>query len=115
MIEPTTRLAIGADAASQRLMMAVWAGSGSVRVTRWLVAVLLLRRTSPVLGLMVSVVSVTTRPNEEADVTSRGLPAGSGMEHTYGWWVCPVTTRSISGSRSSAMVTIGPEMPLHCW
>ena len=64
---------------------------------------------------MVSVVSVTTRPKEEAEVTIRGCPAGSGMLQTYGWWVWPVTTRSISGCRFSAMSTIGPEMPAHCW
>ena len=60
-------------------------------------------------------VSVTTRPKEEAEVTIRGLPAGSGMLQTYGWCVWPVTTRSIDGLRFFAMFTIGPEMPVHCW
>ncbi len=52
---------------------------------------------------MVKEVSVTTRPNDDAEVTMRGRPFGSGMLQMYGWWVCPVTTRSISGCRFSAM------------
>ena len=45
-------------------------------------------------------------------MTSRGLPAGSGMVHTYALWVWPVTSASTRGSSSLAMSTIGPEMPV---
>ena len=60
-------------------MISVCTGSGVVLVTRWLVAVVRFRLTSPVLVLIVSVVSVTTRPKDDAEVTIRLRPAGSGM------------------------------------
>jgi len=62
---------------------------------------------------MTRFVSVTTRPNDDAEVTMRGKPTGSGIMQLYGRWVWPVTTRSMCRSRFSAISTIGPEMPLH--
>ena len=59
----------------------------------------------------VRVVSVYSLPNDAAEVTRRGLPAGSGMVHTYAWWVWPVTSASTFGLMPLAMSTIGPEMP----
>ena len=79
---PTTRFAIGAEAVFQRLTISVCTGSALVRSTRWLVDSVRLRRTSPVRRLMVSVVSVTTRPKEDAEVTIRSRPFGSGMLQT---------------------------------
>ena len=73
------------------------------------------RSTSPVALSMISEVSVTTRPNDDADVTIAARRSGSAMLQTYGWCVWPVTTRSISGSSAPAMAAIGPEMPSQSW
>ena len=82
LIVPMTRLAIGADAAFQRLTISVCVGSGFVRATRWLVEVVRARLTSPVDLSMNIEVSVTTRPNEPALVTRVGWSAESGRLHT---------------------------------
>ena len=84
VIEPITRLAIGADAAFHLAddRRSASASAGTVRVTRWFVDVVSERLTSPVALSMNSDVSVTTRPNDDADVTIRGLPAGSAMLQT---------------------------------
>src|SRR3954447_10443867 len=80
-------------------------------VTIWLFASVFTRSTSPVALSMLSRTSVTSRPNDDALVTSRGLPALSGSEQLWAWWVWPEMIASISGSRPALMSTIGPEMP----
>ena len=55
-------------------------------------------------------VSVKSRPNDDAEVTSRSWPAGSLMSQTYGWCVCPEMTMSMAGSRSLAIGMIGESL-----
>ncbi len=112
VIEPTTRLATGAEMSLHFSIAAVWAGSAATsRVTAWLTVVTEERITSVVRRSSFSSVSVMTRPNEAALVTQRSRPAGSGMLQVYDRWVCPVTSRSIAGERPWAIATIGPERP----
>ena len=109
---PTGLLAIGADRPSHLAIVAVCVASGvTSRVTAWFTLVTDARTTSFVLVLSFSSVSVITRPNDEALVTHRGLPAGSSITHVYGWCVWPVTTMSIFGDRPCAIWTIGPDRP----
>src|SRR5262245_35879478 len=83
---PITLLSIGATSALYLATSATEAGScGTSRVTMWFSALVLSRITSPDLVLIVSVISVTMRPNDEALVTRRGLPAGSGIVQLYAW------------------------------
>ena len=63
VIEPTTRLAIGAERAFHLAIVAVWAGSAATsRVTAWLALVTDGRTTSLVRRSSFSSVSVITRP-----------------------------------------------------
>ncbi|MEZ5236003.1 MAG: hypothetical protein R2749_25395 [Acidimicrobiales bacterium] len=83
LMVPTTRLARGAASADHLAMMSLWVGSlATVRVTRWLAAVTWSRTTSPLRTSMGSTVSVTTRPNDDAEVTIRASPAGSATVQT---------------------------------
>src|SRR4051794_33564075 len=110
VIEPTTRLASGAESDFHLSIVASCSASGvTSRVTAWFTLTTDERTTSRVFLSSNSSVSVITRPNEAALVTLRGAPDGSGITQEYGWWVCPVTTRSIAGSRFLAISTIGPE------
>jgi hypothetical protein len=83
VIEPTTRLPSGAASAFHFAIVAVCSAAGvTSRVTAWLTELTLDRTTSRVLVSSLRLVSVITRPNDEALVTQRSWPAGSGMSHT---------------------------------
>ena len=85
---PMTRPLSGPARTFHLAMIAFCAGSSARCLgTRWFVAVLRPRSTSPLRLLMTSEVSVTVAPYDAALVTRRGLPAGSGIEQMYGSWV----------------------------
>src|SRR5438045_3891574 len=98
------REATGAERAfhlvTSDVMSAAFATS---RVTTWFADFTTVRAMSPVQRSYVSVVSVYSRPKEEAEVTMRGRPAGSGTVHAYAWWVWPVTSASTAGVTFLAM------------
>lgn len=106
------RLPIGAARVFHRPISRVMSGAfGTSRVTTWFADFTEVRAMSPVARSYVSVVSVYRRPKDEAEVTMRGLPAGSGTVQTYALWVWPVTSVSTCGVTFLAMSTIGPDMP----
>ena len=85
---PMTLVSIGATSVWYFVISLVRSRSfGTSWVTMWLFAIVFSRSTSLVALSMLSRTSVTTLPNEEALVTSRGLPAGSLIEQLYAWWV----------------------------
>src|SRR5690349_22629092 len=95
-------------------MILVSAGSLSAgsRVTMTLLPATELGTMSWVRRSKVSFVSVIRRPKEDADVTRRGWPAGSGMLHTYGVCVWPLMIMSICGDSCCAIGMIGLAGPL---
>ncbi len=77
------RFAFGADVALNLAISAVCAAFLiAVRGTKWLADTTLALITSPVERDRDRFVSVTTRPNDEAEVTMRGALDGSGMLQT---------------------------------
>src|SRR5665647_26076 len=84
-------------------MIEVSSAAATVRVTIMLVLSTDGRRMSCDLVLNLRLVSVKSRPKDDAEVTSRCEPFGSGTLQTYGWWVWPEMITSICGSRFAAI------------
>src|SRR5919197_4886959 len=100
---PITLLASGAESAVYLSRIALASGSwGTSCVTMWLVAMAWV--TALDCWSIVRSMSVTTRPNDDALVTS--LPASVQM---YGWWVWALTMTLTRSSRPAAICSIsGP-------
>ena len=78
---PITLFAIGSTSVLYfAISSAVLRSCTTSWVTIWLLASVFTRSTSPVALLMLSRTSVTSRPNDEALVTSRGCLALSSRE-----------------------------------
>src|SRR6266508_442772 len=130
-IRPMTRLASGAAAVTYWSTSALTCGSsldgsgwrttpgpGVLRAfsTRTLLAAAC--TSVPVLSSTVSVMSDSTRPNEDALVTRRVTPSGVVMVQRYSAWVWAETITLIAGSSRPAMSAIGlparlPEQPFN--
>src|SRR3954454_19282554 len=116
---PMMRLASGADASTYCLTSAATVGSASdgsgwrmtpvpgvflAFLTRMLLAA---AETSwPLVSWMVSVMSDSARPNDEALVISRVTPLVVIVQR-YSAWVCAETITLIAGSSFEAMATMG--------
>src|SRR5450759_1141286 len=104
VILPSSLLAIGAIRVEYVLMIEVSsAAAGTSRVTITLLAVTDERTMSWVRRSYLKLVSVKSRPKDDAEVTSRCWPFGSGTLQTYGAWVWPEMIMSIWGSRLAAI------------
>lgn len=109
VIRPIGLFATSATRSFQVSTNRLISGSGGTsRVTTRLSPFSEERTTSPVRRSTRKSTWVITRPNDEPEEYSRGLPRGSAIWHTYCWWVCPARTTSISGSASRAMRVPAP-------